>query len=90
MQRDDKKEKFNKTLGKLFQDIRKSNDNISISKFAREYDFDRGNFSRLERGEIGCYIITAYKICEAAGIKFSDFAAKLENNLGKDFKFFDE
>ncbi len=86
----DKRAKFNKTLGQIVQKLRKENKHISISKLAREYDLDRGNLSKLERGINGCHIITAWKICEASGIKFSDFAELLEKQLGSGFKFVDE
>lgn len=86
----DKKFTFNKALGKIVQNIRKQNKNISISRLAREYELDRGNLSKLERGINGCHIITAWKICEAANVKFSDFAKLLEIELGKNFKFMDE
>ncbi len=87
---DDKKLIFNIALGKIIQNIRKSKNNISISKLAREYELDRGNLSKLERGINGCHIITAWKICEAADVKFSDFAKLLESELGENFRFTDE
>ena len=87
---DEKKLKFNIALGQIVQKLRKENKRVSISKLAREYDLDRGNLSKLERGINGCHIITAWKICEASGIKFSEFAKLLENALGNNFKFIDE
>ena len=89
-QLDTRKNIFNKTLGQIIQNIRKENMQVSISRLAREYDLDRGNLSKLERGINGCHIITVWKICEAANIKFSDFARLLEKSLGNDFKFMDE
>lgn len=87
---EDKKNIFNKTLGQIIQNIRKENKELSISRLAREYDLDRGNLSKLERGINGCNVITLWKVCEASGIKFSDFAKLLEEELGDDFKFIDE
>lgn len=87
---DDKKLRFNTALGKIIQNLRKNGRNISISRLAREYELDRGNLSKLERGINGCHIITAWKICEAADVKFSDFAKSLESELGEKFKFMDE
>lgn len=81
---------FNKITGELFNELRKKKSNVSMSKFAREYEFDRGNFSKIERGIVGCRLITAWKFCEASGIKFSEFAKILEDKLGKDFKLIDE
>ena len=86
----DKKLTFNKVLGSLIQKIRESNNKISISKIAREYDLDRGNLSKIERGINSCNVTTLWKICEANGIKFSDFAILLESELGPNFKFIDE
>lgn len=89
MQQKETRKQFNKVLGQLFRDIRKSNGNISISKFSHEYDFDRGNMSKLERGIICCNMFTAYKMCEAYNIDFSDFAVRLKEKLGKDFSTID-
>ena len=82
----DKKIIFNKTLGSLVKKVRNSNNMISISKLAREFDLDRGNLSKLEKGQNNCNVITLWKICEANRIKFSDFAKLLEKELGSNFK----
>ena len=81
---------FMKALGELIKEIREEKTHRSINKFAREYEFDRGNLSKIERGLLGCRLITAWKISEAAGISFSEFAQRLENKLGKDFSLIDE
>lgn len=81
---------FKDAVGKVFKKIRLENAQISISKFAREFDLDRGNLSRIERGQLSCGLITAWKIAEASNIKFSDFAKLLEEELGEDFKLIDE
>ena len=60
-----------------------------MSNFAIEYDFDRGNFSKIERGLVNCRLVTAWKFSEAAGVKLSEFAKMLEEKLGDDFTFFD-
>ena len=88
-QHDDKILKFNRAVGAIVKKIRKKT-NKSINKFALEYDIDRGNFSRLEKGAINCRLFTAWKISEASEIKFSDFAKLLEHELGADFKIFDD
>ena len=85
----DKTKTFNETVGKLIKEIRHNNFD-SLNKFAREYDFDRGNFSKLENGIVCCRLITAWKFAEATGIRFSDFAKMLEQKLGDDFKLIDE
>ena len=88
-QADEKILLFNKTVGKLLKELRNNNSKTTINKFAREYDMDRGNLSKLERGIINCRLINAWKLSEALGIKFSEFAKKLEEKLGKDFTLID-
>jgi len=90
MQQNNKILRFNKAVGNVFKKIRESAPLISISRFAREYDIDRGNLSKIERGALGCRLLTAWKIAEAKGIKFSDFARLLEEELGEDFRIFDD
>jgi transcriptional regulator with XRE-family HTH domain len=88
-----KSEKFlllKKSIGKIFSEIRKGNNKISLTQLSYQYDIDKGNLSRIERGISDCRISTAWRIAEAAGIKFSDFAKMLEDELGKDFTFIDE
>lgn len=46
-----------------------------------------GNLSKIERGIYGIQLLTAWKLCEALEIKFSDFAKTLEEKLGEDFNF---
>ena len=82
-------EKFNKIVGEIITELRKNKDNISINNFCHQFDFDRGNFSKVERGKLGCKLITIYKACEALDIKFSDFAKLLEEKLGEDFTLID-
>ena len=61
-----------------------------MNNFAREYGFDRGNLSNMERGKIGCNLATAWKLAEALDIKFSTLAAMLEDKLGDEFRYIDE
>jgi len=55
-----------------------------------EYDIDRGNLSLIERGLVGCNVMTAWRISEGSGVKFSTFARMLEQELGDEFKLMDE
>lgn len=80
---------FNKVVGEIFTDLIKSSGK-SISMFAREYDFDRGNLSKFLRGNNSCRFITVWKLAEALKIDFVTFSTKLKEKLGKDFLFFDE
>ena len=82
--------KFKNAIGTTFSILRKINGNFSINKLAMEYELDKGSLSKLERGIYDCRLSTAWKIAEANGIKFSDFAKILEKELGKDFTFIDE
>jgi len=86
----DKNKELKIRVGKVIQRIRKNSGVTSLNKFALEYDIDRGNLSKIERGEVGCSINTAWRIIEAAGVRFSDFARMLEEDLGEDFKLMDE
>lgn len=85
---DNKATEFNKIVGEIIKEFRQTN-NVSINNFCRQFDFDRGNFSKIERGILSCRLATVYKACEALGISFSDFAKLLEEKLGKDFTFID-
>lgn len=82
--------KFKLVVGEIIRTIREENTTKSLNRFAREYDFDRGNLSKIERGIYCIQLLTAWKLCEALNIKFSDFAKTLEETLGNNFKFFDE
>lgn len=81
---------FKKTVGRVIQRIRKSKAGLSINKFALEYDFDKGNLSKIERGQYNIYLYTAWKIIEALDIDFTEFAQMLKEELGDDFTFIDE
>ena len=90
MQEQTKEEIFKKAVGEVFKEIRCSDKGVSISKFAAEYDFDKGNISKIEKGVYSIYLLTAWKMSEALGISFVDFALKLQEKLGDNFKFIDE
>lgn len=90
MQQDNEKVlHFNKILGELIKEKRIKEAKISLNKFAREYDFDRGNLSKIENGILNCRLVTAWKISEALGIKFSEFVKILEDNLEENFTLID-
>jgi len=82
--------RFKKAVGKIIRNIRMNKANISINRMALEFDFDRGNLSKTERGIYGIQLITAWRIAEALGIKLSDFVLLLEKELGEDFTLIDE
>ena len=80
---------FNTAVGDIIKELL-NNSNKSISKFAREYDIDRGNLSKFLRGINSCRLVTVWKIAEALDIDFVEFADMLKKRLGKDFSFYDE
>ncbi len=86
---DDKNVIFRTALGKVLQELRKTNKNKSLNKLALEYDINKGSLSKLERGVYDCRLSTAWKLAEANGVKFSEFAQLLEKNLGEKFTFID-
>ena len=90
MQDSVKQKQFREAVGRVIKKVRTKNAKLSLNKFAYEYDFDKGNLSKTERGIYNVYLVTAWKISEAAGIKFSEFSKLLEEELGEDFKFLDE
>ncbi len=87
---DAKLSSFKKAIGKVFCDLRNKKDNVSLNKLALEYDIDKGSLSKLERGIYDCRLSTAWKLAQANGVKFSEFAKLLEEELGEDFSLIDE
>ncbi len=77
-------------LGNKIKELRILNTGLSANKLANEYDIGNGNMSRIENAVVDAKFITIWRICEAVGIKFSDFAKLLEEELGDDFKLIDE
>lgn len=86
----DKVSQFKICLGKVIKELRTEQAKLSLDKLAYGYDFDKGNLSKTENGLYSIYLITAYRLSEALGIKFSDFAKALEDELGDDFSFYDD
>lgn len=81
---------FKKIVGEVLREIRNEKHTSSLNEFAREYEIDRSNLSKIERGINGCNLATAWRIAEATGVKFSEFAKRLEEKLGDNFKLMDE
>ena len=84
-----KSELFKKALGEIILETI-NNSGKSISTFAREYDFDRGNLSKITRGQLGCRMETVWRIAEAGNIDFIEFSKRLKHKLGNDFSLIDE
>jgi len=89
MQDSNKIAKFKSAIGEVFSELRVASGDVSLNKLALEYDIDKGSLSKLERGVYDCRLSTAWKLSQANGISFSDFAKMLEEKLGKDFTFID-
>ncbi len=79
---------FKNAIGKVFTALRNP-DKTSLNKLSLEYELNKGSISRIERGLYDCQLSTAWKLAEANGIKFSEFAKLLEEELGKNFTFID-
>lgn len=80
---------YKDALGKVFSKLRETNNNISLNQLGLQYDIDKGSLSKLERGIYDCQMSTAWKLAEANGVKFSQLAKMLEDELGEDFTFID-
>ena len=79
-----------KTIGHILREIRKNHANLSLNQLANSYEIDKGGLSKIENGLVDCQISTLWKIIEASGLKFSEFAKLLEAELGDDFKLIEE
>lgn len=62
--------------------------NTGINKFSYEYDIGNGLLSYLEKGVSDTKITTMWKLANAFGMKFSDFARMIEAELPPDFDFY--
>lgn len=90
MQRHSEKSlQLTKKLGVVLRKIRTSKD-VSCTKFAYQFDIDKGNLNRIENGLIDCKFTTLWKISEALGVKMGDIIDALEEELGSSFKLDDE
>jgi len=81
--------KLKQSIENVFNKIRKTKSNLSINQFAFQYDIDKSSLNKIERGFYDCRISTALKISEACGLKFSEFAKMLEDELGDKFSLID-
>lgn len=60
-----------------------------INKFSFEYDIGNGLLSRLENGTTDTKITTLWKLANAFGLKFSQLAKLIEEELPNNFNFYD-
>ncbi|MDE6138480.1 MAG: helix-turn-helix domain-containing protein [Candidatus Gastranaerophilales bacterium] len=85
-----KLELFKHAVGEVLKELRQADVGVSMSKRAREYEFDKGSLSKIERGVYDCRLSTIWVLCEINSVSFPEFASRLEEKLGTDFKFMDE
>lgn len=87
--KDEKTLYFQEKLGKLITKIRTNKTGLSCSKLANEYEMHSGHLNMIENGQVETKVVTLWKICQALGMKFSEFAELLEDELGEDFTLID-
>lgn len=83
-----KKKILLKAIGKVVFNQRNAL-NKGINKFSFEYDIGNGLLSRLENGTTDSKITTLWKLANAFNINFSELAKKIEEELPKNFNFYD-
>ena len=88
--KDEKTLQLRKSLGEIVRALRKERTKLSCTRLGTEYGINSKNLNKIENALIDCKLITAWKISEALGMKFSEFAKIIEDNLGEDFKLIDE
>lgn len=87
--KDDKKTILLKTIGELVKEKRNEL-NKGILLLSYEYDISNTSLAQLEKGQRDVQITTMWKIANAFGMTFSEFAKEIETRLPKDFKLVDD
>ena len=77
-------------LGNVFKDIRENNGSITRNKLEDEYGLGKNTVQRVEDALYDCKIITAWKMSEALGVKFSDIIKTIEEKLDKNFSLIEK
>ena len=86
---DPKKEMLIKIIGNLIKEKRLAQDK-GILLFSYEYDISNSSIALLEKGKRDVQVTTLWKLANALGMKFSEFAKEIETKLPKDFKLIDD
>ncbi len=86
----DREKLYCKTLGQAIRQLRIEKTGKSAIMFAYENDIPKSTLTRIERGENEAQIVTLKKIAEAFGYSMSEFFAKIEKDLPKGFKIFED
>lgn len=76
-----------KAIGKVVKRERVKR-KTGINKFSYEYDIGNGLLSYLEKGVSDTKITTMWKLANAFGMSFSEFAMMIEHELPEDFDFY--
>ena len=77
-------------LGKYIKELRIQRGHISGKKFAREYDLNDSNLSKIERGIGDIKFVTLFKIVQALDMSLDEFMKGLAERLGEDFFLIDQ
>lgn len=84
-----KKELLLSVIGSLIREKRTAQ-NKGILLFSYEYDISNSSIAMLEKGKRDVQITTLWKLANALGMSFSEFARELENRLPQNFKLIDD
>lgn len=86
---DQKKQQLLNVIGKLIKEKR-VNQNKGILLFSYEYDISNSSISLLEKGKRDVQVTTLWKLANAFGMSFSEFATEVEKRLPEGFKLIDD
>lgn len=86
---DPQKQLLLNVIGELIREKRLKQ-NKGILLFSYEYDISNSSIALLEKGKKDVQITTLWKLANAFGMSFSEFAKEIENRLPKGFKLIDD
>jgi hypothetical protein len=78
----DENEKFAAAMGETFKELRIKKGFSSYEKFAVEYEFDRKQYWRLEKG-CNCNIFSIRSILKIHGLRTDEFFTEVEKKFKK-------
>lgn len=86
---DPKKQQLLNVIGELIKEKR-INQNKGILLFSYEYDISNSSIALLEKGQRDVQVTTLWKLANAFGMSFSEFALEVEKRLPDGFKLIDD
>lgn len=86
---DSKKSELLAVIGQLLKEKRKEKDK-GILLLGYEYDISASSIMQLERGNRDVQITTLWKLANALGLSFTEFAREVESRLPNGFKLIDD